>query len=151
MGKRVETLTEKIAQLQAQLQQAKAAERQKERKLRTRQSIIGFTTIEACLAEGVEVHLKTPEDLDVFLRQHVKGTNNRKTWGFETSETAAAEVNDNHPAPPKPKAQRQPLPSQDTEPLPAPTEQTTNDTTGKRERPLKAGPSQDELKEEFEL
>lgn len=152
MGKRVETLTEKIAQLQAQLQQAKAAEREKERKLRTRQSIIGFTTIQACLAEGVEVHLKQPEDLEAFLQQHIKGTNNRKTWGFDgEAQSTIPEANDNRPTPPKPKSRKTSQPQQKQKTESVTTEPRSPDSTGKRGKPLKQGPSQEELKEEFEL
>ncbi|MEM6837882.1 MAG: hypothetical protein AAF609_13615 [Cyanobacteria bacterium P01_C01_bin.120] len=130
MASRVETLEQKIERLQAQLQQAKAIEREKERKQRTRQSIIGFTTIQTCLENGTEVHLKTPNDLEAFLRQHVKGSNNRKTWGFEAPSSGKADTD----------RQQQ-----------SKTKTKKPDTTQAKKTSLSEGPGQEELTGEFNL
>lgn len=134
MTKRVENLEQKIAQLQAQLTQAKAIERVKDRKRRTRQSIIGFTTLQACLENGIEIHLKTPDDLLVFLKQHVKGTNNRKTWGFEDSDIA----NDNRPTPKTQSQQKK-------------TKKQKLSTKAAPSKVLPEGPNQEDLMGEFNL
>lgn len=137
MTSRIENIENKIKQLQAQLQQAKAVNREKERKKRTRQSIIGFTTLQACLEQGIEIHLKSPADLVNFLKENVKGRDNRKTWGFD--------VSDSEPANSQRADQSQPT-SVITTP---PSSEST--PSHRRTFPLPEGQEQEELLAEFNL
>ena len=152
MAKRVETLEQKIAHLQAQLQQAKAVEREKDRKRRNRQNIIGFTTLQSCLNNGLEIHLTSPQDLQVFLEQHVKGSSNRKAWGFD--EEATNRANDNHPASGKTVSGKAPSSKQSHQETAIASAQAGLHHSKKpenRSNTLAEGPSQEELKEEFGL
>ncbi|NEP17873.1 MAG: hypothetical protein F6J97_13375 [Leptolyngbya sp. SIO4C1] len=145
MTSRVQKLEQKLAQLQAQLDQAKAVERAKERKRRTRQSIIGFTTLQACLENGIEIHLKTPEDLIRFLQQNVRGTSNRKTWGFDGS--LSENANDNRPTSKKQTAKK-------TAPKKAKSEKPVakkEGAKGTEKKVLREGADQNELIKEFNL
>lgn len=103
-SKRLEKWKQQRAQLDERIQHIERLERDKARRRRNRQMIIGFGTIEAELRKGNPVILRSVEDLAAFLKGNVSRPADRKTWGFD--EAASAPIQkppDRNKRPQKPK------------------------------------------------
>lgn len=162
---KADKLRQQIENLKNQLKQEEAKDRQKQRRLRNRQMIIEAGTMRAALERGETVSFSSIADYEFWLRQHVVGSSNRLTMGYEsggqmplatpgkTMQRKAAGLDDTQPQPyemKKPNARKAPSVSSHHGDMHTLTEAKVKADSLKKHR-LNEGVSQEELVKEFNL
>lgn len=146
---RLQKLRDEEAQLEARRKETEKQLSTEERKRRTRQAIVAWTTLESVITRLNQPvpEMETMDDVMKFLDRYVVGNDNRRVWGLEVQETGTPPKKKKPAKTSKPDTGKKPSVPPDMEGITEQTVQGTIET--KPHKSLRESVSQDDLEKEF--